>query len=71
MFFYGVLIAPFVLSNVYLIFYIGIEAVVQFKGIIKESNTIKDIVSGMKQLLVDKSCKSVEVNFMKKIENIK
>jgi hypothetical protein len=25
----------------------------------------------MEQLLVDKSCKSVEVNFMKKIENIK
>ena len=62
---------PSFLSNVYLIFYIGIEAVVQFKGIIKDSNTIKDIVSGMKQLLVDKSCKSVQVNFMKKIENIK
>ena len=62
---------PSFLYNVYLIFYIGIEAVVQFKGIIKDSNTITDIVSGMKQLLGDKSCKSVEVNFMKKIENIK
>jgi hypothetical protein len=59
------------LSNVYLMFYIGIEAVVQFKGIIKDRKTINDIVTGMKQLLVDKSCTTVEVNFMKKIENIK
>jgi len=50
-----------------------IHATIQFKGVVnkKDNNIIKTIVSGMKTLLTDKSCKKVNVTYMSVKENNK